>query len=270
MNYPDLSNPLIFFGASVMVSLVVFFRYALISGAFYLFFYVFRIKKYERRKISTRLRKPGQSKKEILWSFWTSLVFGVAGAFMLLAWEKGYTQIYMNWEDYPLFYLPISFFLTMLIHETYYYWLHRWMHKPKIYRLIHRVHHDSIVTSPWTSFSFHPWESVLQSLVVPTLVFVYPMHVSVVLLLLTTMTVTSCINHLDIEIYPKGFDKHWLGKWLIGATHHSLHHSQFRFNYGLYFTFWDKWMNTESPLYHKKFAEKTNGVTPLAQKQKMD
>ncbi|MDW3649633.1 MAG: sterol desaturase family protein [Bacteroidia bacterium] len=257
MNYPDLSDPIIFLGASIMVSLVVFFRYVLIAGGFYLFFYVFRIKQYEQRKLSKRLREKNQSRKEILWSFWTSLVFGVSGAFMLWAWQKGYTQIYFDISEHPLYLLPLSFFGTMLIHETYYYWLHRWMHKPSVYKLIHRVHHDSIVTSPWTSFSFHPWESVLQSIVVPSLVFIYPMHVSVVLLLLTTMTLTSCINHLDIEIYPKGFDKHWLGKWLIGATHHSLHHSQFRFNYGLYFTFWDKWMDTESPHYHKRFKEKT-------------
>lgn len=65
------------------------------------------------------------------------------------------------------------------------------------------------------------------------------------------------INHLNTELYPRDFNRHWLGRWLIGATHHSLHHTQFRFNYGLYFTFWDKWMRTESPDFHKVFEEKT-------------
>jgi sterol desaturase/sphingolipid hydroxylase (fatty acid hydroxylase superfamily) len=37
-----------------------------------------------------------------------------------------------------------------------------------------------------------------------------------------------------------------------------LHHSQFRFNYGLYFTFWDHWMKTESPDFEKLLAEKLN------------
>jgi hypothetical protein len=48
---------------------------------------------------------------------------------------------------------------------------------------------------------------------------------------------------------PQNFQRHLFGKWLIGATHHSLHHKQFKYNYGLYFTFWDKWKKTESPLY---------------------
>src|SRR5215203_5438728 len=67
----------------------------------------------------------------------------------------------------------------------------------------------------------------------------------------------NSVNHLDIEIYPKKFHKHFAGKWLIGATHHSLHHKQFKYNFGLYFTFWDKWKKTESPLYDKLFEEKT-------------
>ena len=74
------------------------------------------------------------------------------------------------------------------------------------------------------------------------------------------MTVSATINHLDIEIYPSNFEKHWLGAWIVGATHHSLHHSKFVENYGLYFTFWDKWMKTESPEYEKLFREKTKAT----------
>jgi Delta7-sterol 5-desaturase len=84
-----------------------------------------------------------------------------------------------------------------------------------------------------------------------------PMHLYVLIIQLTLMTFSSVINHLNIEVYPKKFHKHILGRWLIGATHHSLHHKQFRYNYGLYFTFWDKWKRTESPLYEHLFEEKT-------------
>jgi lathosterol oxidase len=71
------------------------------------------------------------------------------------------------------------------------------------------------------------------------------------------MTFSGAINHLNTELYPHAFDRHWLGRWLIGPTHHSLHHSQFRYNYGLYFTFWDKWMHTESPDFHRIFTQKS-------------
>jgi sterol desaturase/sphingolipid hydroxylase (fatty acid hydroxylase superfamily) len=38
-----------------------------------------------------------------------------------------------------------------------------------------------------------------------------------------------------------------VGKWFIGATHHARHHKQYRYNFGLYFTFWDRLTNTEAP-----------------------
>ena len=137
----------------------------------------------------------------------------------------------------------------MFLHESYYYFMHRFMHKPKIYRFIHKTHHDSIIPSPFTAFSFHPVEGVLQAAVLPLLLLFIPIHYYVLIVYLFIMTFSSIINHLDIEIYPKDFNKHAIGKWIIGATHHSLHHSQFKYNFGLYFTFWDKFFKTESPDY---------------------
>ena len=174
-----------------------------------------------------------------------------------MLWQKGRTKVYLDVHDYPVWWLPASLVIAMLLHETYYYWLHRWMHHPAVFRIVHKVHHDSNITSPWTAFSFHPLEGLLQAVFLPLLLLFLPMHLYVIILQLTIMTFSSVINHLDIELYPKNFHKNLLGKWLIGATHHSLHHKQFKYNYGLYFTFWDKWKKTESPLFEGLFEEKT-------------
>ncbi len=127
------------------------------------------------------------------------------------------------------------------------------MHKPKVFRIVHKIHHDSNITSPFTAFSFHPFEGLLQAVFLPVMLIILPVHYYIIIIQLTIMTVSSVINHLDIEIYPRKFNKNLIGKWLIGATHHSLHHKQFKFNYGLYFTFWDKIKKTESPVYDKLF-----------------
>lgn len=213
---------------------------------------------FAHRSVQTRPRKPGQDLREIGWSLLTSLIFAVLAMAVMLAFQNGHTLIYTNLRAFPLWWYPVSIVLVLFLHETYYYWLHRWMHRPGVYQLVHKTHHDSITTSPWTAFSFHPLESTLQAIVIPVVVFMLPLHTSAVLLLLIIMTLSSAINHLNTEIYPHDFDRHWLGRWLIGATHHSLHHAQFRFNYGLYFTFWDKWMKTESPDFHQLFGEKTS------------
>lgn len=259
MEIINFSDPISVIATTAVICMVVFFRYVLVSGLFYvLFYYVFQ-RHFYSRKISRSLRVKGQSLKEIKWSAITSFIFGLSGIGLVWLYQNGYTQIALSWDSSVIIWSVISLVVALFIHETYYYWLHRWMHRPKIFRLVHKTHHDSIVTSPWTSFSFHPLESILQALMVPFLVLFLPMHYLALLFFLILMTVSATINHLDIEIYPRHFEKNWLGKWIIGATHHSLHHSQFRFNYGLYFTFWDKWMNTESPDFEKLFREKTKG-----------
>ena len=258
MNQYDFTDPLTFAGLTGLLFLVVVFRYVFIAGAFYIAFYIFNPKGFDRRRIFKGAKDLSQFRREFGWSVFTSILFAVAGSVMVVLWQKGYTAIYEDLNEMPWWWIPISFLIASFIHETYYYWLHRWMHRPKIYRLIHKVHHDSHITSPWTSFSFHPGEGVLQSIVIPIIVLFLPMHYWTIVLLLTFMTLTSAINHSNIEVYPKGFYKHWLGRWFIGATHHSLHHTQYRSNFGLYFTFWDKWMKTESEKYASNFEKHTS------------
>jgi sterol desaturase/sphingolipid hydroxylase (fatty acid hydroxylase superfamily) len=261
MQLPDLSNPFWFVIATVLVFAVVIGRYFLIAGLFYAVFYKWQPSRWQKRKINNKQYKDGQFKREVTWSMVTALLFAVTGAIMGMLWQKGWTKVYAGVNDYPLWWLPASLLLALVVHETYYYWLHRWMHHPRVFRIVHKVHHDSNVTSPWTAFSFHPIEGVLQALFLPALLLVMPMHLYVLIIHLTIMTFSSVVNHLDIEVYPKGFHKNFFGRWMIGATHHSLHHKQFKYNYGLYFTFWDKWKNTESPVFEKLFEEKTGSTT---------
>ncbi|NNE26513.1 MAG: sterol desaturase family protein [Saprospiraceae bacterium] len=239
---------------------IIFFRYLFVSYIFYFVFYVLSFDTYKGRKISSKMRKPKQSQKEIWRSFWSSGIFAVGGFIFYLLFEKGYTAVYTDVSEMGIAYLVVSFFLIMFLHETYYYWLHRWIHKPGIYEKVHLTHHDSIITSVWTSFSFHPIESFLQVVFIPVIIIFVPAHIVVVMALLFIMTVSATINHLDIEIYPRNFHKNFIGKWLIGATHHSLHHTEFITNYGLYFTFWDKWMNTESKNFEPVFEKLTAKV----------
>lgn len=250
-------NPYIFGIATLVIFIIVIARYFIIAILFQLFFYRWQKEKWAKRWLGKKQVDREQFLREVKWSLVTSLIFAVAGTCTAILWQKGYTQLYTSFHKYGLLYLPVSLFISMLIHETYYYWLHRWMHKPSVFRVIHKTHHDSNTTSVWTAFSFHPLEGLLQAIILPAIIIFIPMHLSVLLLQLTLMTLSSVINHLEIETYPANFHKHIIGKWIIGATHHSLHHKQFRYNYGLYFTIWDKITKTESPRFTSLFEEKT-------------
>ena len=260
MSLPDFSTPLWFFLTTVLLFIIITGRYFLVAGFFYLLFYVWFTDKWKSRKINQRNYKKNQFKIEVRWSMVTALLFSIAGAIIFVLWQKGFTKVYTNAHRYGWWYLPISLLIFMLFHETYYYWLHRWMHKPSIFKIVHKVHHDSNITSPFTAFSFHPLEGLLQAIFLPIMLMILPMHYYIIVIQLTIMTLSSVINHLDIEIYPGNFNKNFFGRWIIGATHHSLHHKQFKYNYGLYFTFWDKIKKTESPLFKTVFESITSGI----------
>lgn len=244
-------QPTIFLLTFFFTFLGIFFRYVLLALLLdTLFNGVFK-KEFLPKKVSLRTRNKATLRKEIIWSGVTSLIFAFSAVLLVVCWQRGLTKVYADFSDYPLWYLPISTLLFLLVHETYYYWLHRWMHKPKVFKIVHKVHHESVTPSVWTAFSFHPLEGILQALVLPVFLFFIPLHYSVIGFLLLFMTISSFVNHLNIEIYSSSFLKNKFGKWLIGATHHTLHHTEFKTNYGLYFTFWDNWMGTESPNYTK-------------------
>ena len=118
------------------------------------------------------------------------------------------------------------------------------MHHPKIYKHLHLVHHKSVHTSVFTSFSFHPLETIVQAVFLPLIICILPLHLYAIIGILVIMTISATINHAGVEVYPSGKIGNWLKKWIIGATHHNFHHQKFNYNYGLYFTFWDKWMKT--------------------------
>lgn len=248
MNIPDLSDPLSFLITLLILYGIITGRYFLAAGVFYLVFHKWFREQWTHRKLGKKEYSNKQLKREIAWSIISAVCFSFTGTILLLLWQKGYTKIYTDINDYPLWWLPVSLVISLLFDETYYYWVHRWMHKPAIFRRIHKIHHQSTISSPWTSFAFHPVEGMLLSLpLVFTLIFI-PMHAGVIFIQLAIMTISSVINHLDIEIYSVRFRNNGLGKILIGASHHALHHKQFKYNFGLYFTFWDKWKKTESPL----------------------
>ncbi len=252
-DYTVIANLLYLFA---VLSAIIFIRYLILSGAYHQLIYRSISKKWPFRIISPRYPR-SQQNREIMWSGISSVLFGAIAVLMIMAWQKGYTAIYMEWNAYPLWYIPVSVFLALAIHETYYYWVHRWLHHPLLFRHIHKVHHNSISTSVWTSFSFHPVESILQAIIIPAIALVIPLHLSVFVFLLLFMTITAIINHAGVEIYPASWRKNPLMKWLIGSTHHDIHHRRFTKNFGLYFTCWDQWMDTESDEYAERFMRAT-------------
>ena len=186
---------------------------------------------------------------EIRWSLASAAIYGVPAGIVAWGWDTlGWTQIYRGWNDYPLWYLPLSVLLYLAVHDTWFYWTHRWMHRPRAFRIAHAVHHASRPPTAWAAMSFHPVEALTGAVVIPLLVFVIPIHVAMLGVVLVIMTVMGVTNHMGWEMFPRRLVHSRLGKWVITASHHELHHQRYTCNYGLYFRFWDRICKTDGGL----------------------
>ncbi|GAB3823381.1 sterol desaturase family protein [Pontibacter rugosus] len=231
--------------------LLLALRYVVIAGLAFLLFYILMPKKFSQRKIQALLPKQQDYVREVGYSFFTFFVFALIGVLLASSAVLPHTQIYTEVSAFGWPYFFLSVVLALVVHDTYFYWTHRMMHHPKLFKLFHLTHHKSTNPSPWAAFSFSPLEAVVEASVILVIAFLIPIHPLAIALFLLLMTIYNVYGHLGYEIYPKWLVNSSVGKWLNTSTNHNMHHKYFKGNYGLYFRFWDEWLHTTHPNYDK-------------------
>jgi len=206
-----------------------------------------------RRKLQAAMPSAAQIRRELGYSAIAVAVFGAVSG--LLAWLGAlpHTLIYRDFGRHGAAWFVASIVLALVVHDAWFYWTHRLLHLRRIFPLIHRVHHLSTNPTPWTSYAFHPAESVVQALGVMLIVFVVPIHPLALLVFQTISTAVNVYGHSGYELYPSGWSRHPLGRWLNTSVAHNAHHATARHNYGLYFLWWDRWMGTLDPDYDRRY-----------------
>jgi len=200
---------------------------------------------------------PGQRLAEFTASVRTALIFSIVGFGIQLGVSYGLLEIYPRVEDRGWFYFFASLALAIVAQDTYFYWTHRAMHHPALFRWFHRRHHRSVQPTPWAAYAFDAPEAVVQAVFLPLFLAAVPMHGAAIFLFLMHMIVRNVMGHSGYEFMPRSLDRSEAWGWLNSVTHHDLHHETFRWNYGLYFTWWDRWMGTEHPEYRSRLEGKS-------------
>ncbi len=238
---------------TLFVFLTHLVRYLLVAGLFFGVYYGWKKQNILSRKIQQRLPRNKDYQREIAYSVGTVLVFTGITFLMMTPLIRQHNLIYRNWSDYGTAYGLLSFVGLIFLHDTYFYWTHRAMHHPPLFKILHLVHHKSTNPSPWAAYAFHPLEAIVEAAIVPIMTFVLPLHPLTIFAFLVFMIVYNVYGHLGWELFPKNFNRHPLGKWLNTSVSHNQHHQFFTGNYGLYFRFWDEWMGTTRPDYDAAF-----------------
>lgn len=156
---------------------------------------------------------------------------------MLYCWANGW-GFWTTWGDSP-WALVVFMLVIPIFHEFHFYFIHRLIHYPVLYKWVHSVHHNSVNPSPWSSLSMHPvehllyWSGALIHLIVPShpLLLLYHLQVS------GTGAVVGHIGFDKIETGANsGIDTH--------AFSHYLHHRYFEVNYSDGTVPLDRWFGT--------------------------
>jgi Delta7-sterol 5-desaturase len=231
-------------------------RYIILASIAFLLCYVLLRHKIVATKIQQRFPRFTDYAREIFFSLLTVCILALVPTLILTnAQIVKHTFLYKDIQQYSIVYFVLAFPLMALMHDTYFYWTHRLMHHPAIFKLVHLIHHKSTNPSPFAAYAFHPLEAVIESGIFIIFVFTIPVHMFHLLFFFLFMIVYNIYGHLGWELYPKGFSKHPIGKWINTSISHNQHHQYFKGNYGLYFLIWDRLMGTLREDYDKRFDE---------------
>ncbi|MFN7119527.1 MAG: sterol desaturase family protein [Saprospiraceae bacterium] len=250
MNLPEILN---YFLEAISETA---FIYAIFVIPFFVAFWIIWKKKFQPIRIQEVKRATSHHfTHDLTHSFSTFIVFAIMDVVLIYLQSKGFTLMYYDVQQYGWWWIFISFALLLFLNDTFFYWSHRAMHHPRLYKFFHRVHHESTDPSPLTSFAFHPSEAVVENMMSFLLPFIMPLHFGVILAWQVFDMLNNVLGHLGYEAYPKGWTKTPILKHITTSTHHNMHHQLFNGNYALYFTWWDKWMGTEFKDYEKRHEQ---------------
>lgn len=207
-----------------------------------------------RRQVRIRAVAADQRPREFLRSLRTVMVFSLVGTGVFVGYRLGFLRVYADPLAHGWAWLAASLPAVVVLHDTWFYWTHRLMHSPRLFGKVHRTHHLSVAPTPWTAYSFSTAEAFVQALFLPVVLLVIPVHQAVIFGWMIWMVLRNVMGHAGTELLPRSWLAGWWGRWLTTTLHHEMHHSYGHGNYGLYFTWWDRWCGTEHPRYRTELA----------------
>ncbi|HEU5296171.1 MAG TPA: sterol desaturase family protein [Burkholderiaceae bacterium] len=224
-------------------------RYALTAGAVWLLVERLLGRQLAGRRILQATRRPGQLRRELTYSLATVLIFASNGLLVWLLAANGTLVIYSDVAERGWAWWWLSLALIIVAHDAYFYWTHRWLHHRRWFRAVHGIHHTSQHPTPWAAYAFHPVEALIQAAFLPVFLLLVPMHTAAIGVFLLHMIARNTIGHCAHELLPwRWTPRGWL-RAITPVSHHHFHHARNRGNYGLYFTWWDRWCGTEDADY---------------------
>jgi Delta7-sterol 5-desaturase len=110
------------------------------------------------RLLDPRSVPAGQVAREWRQSAMSILIFGtgivIPWGFVVLGWSTVH-------DANPPLRVLLELLALLVWNDIHFYAVHRTLHHPRLLHRVHAAHHQSVVTTPWSTYAFHPVEALL-------------------------------------------------------------------------------------------------------------
>ena len=232
-------------------------RFAIVCGGSFLLFWVVFARRFPHRRC-----QPGDVERSMHWREFRNSMLGVIFFLtpMTLAAPLvmgGYTQLELDPTATPWWLLIIQFIVVVVAADTWFYFTHRLMHHSRIYAWTHKLHHLADNPSPLSGYAFSWAEGIVLGAFLPLLLLVMPVNVIVLAVFVNLFSLGEAYVHLGYEILPRWLARNPVGKLIGTSVMHSMHHEDGAYNFGVYFTWWDRALGTLHPDYTERYEAVT-------------
>lgn len=213
----------------------------LVAGGLHLWFYSFTAQGKKLKFDARALAKNNGTytfRNQVLDNMFWSVASGVTvwTTFEVMYWWAMANRVVpqLVFTENPIWF-ALWFVLIPIWSSFHFYWIHRLLHWPPLYRMAHSLHHRNVNIGPWTGISMHPVEHVLyfSSVVIH---FIVPSHPAHILFHLYQQGLNPAFSHSGFEGVVVSDKK----RIAAGDFFHQLHHRFFECNYGTAEMPWDR------------------------------
>lgn len=253
--YPSLAAAQTFaVGWIAQVWAVNFGLVAVVAGGLHYWFYMrgsqgksLKFDGREPARNNRSFRFADQVRDNMFWSLGSGVA--VVSAFQVVTmWmmANGYAPV-ITFAENPIWFVA-ALMLLPIWSAFHFYWVHRLLHVPFLYRHFHSLHHKNINIGPWSGLAMHPVEHVLYmtTICVHWVVASHPIHLIYHILYQGPGAAMTHTGYEDMLIRDKR-------RLALGTFYHQLHHRYFECNYGNQEMPWDRWFGT----FHNGTSEAT-------------
>lgn len=189
-----LQFPLI--GLGILASVYFLFIYFLMAGIFC------AIKLLAAEKYLITINKtrafPNQTLFEIKNSLVSVLIFGIYACVLVVLLRHNYILVDFNFKTSTLL---IDIGILLVWNEIHFFLMHSLLHTPFLHKKVHIIHHRSVLTTPFSTYSFHWIEALMLGSVMIFIVPFYTFQISSLMLFPIVSLFFNTMAHSNIQFF---------------------------------------------------------------------